>query len=199
MRGVESFGMLCSAKELGLAEESSGLLLLPADAPAGTSIRDYLDLDDKLFTLKLTPNRSDCLSLIGVAREVAAVTGAELAVPQTESVQSGECWHGLPVVVAEPAACPRYCGRVVRGVNTGGGHAGVDGAPPGAFRLAQHQCGGGCDQLRDARTWASRCTLLIWRKFRAALQVRFAQDGEQLDTAQSAEVELASGHAGDCR
>jgi len=77
VRGIASFGMLCSAKELGLAEESSGLLLLPADAPTGVSIRAYLDLDDKLFTLKLTPNRSDCLSLLGVAREVAAVTGVQ--------------------------------------------------------------------------------------------------------------------------
>src|SRR5574340_1782966 len=82
VRNVESFGMLCSESELGLAGESSGLLLLPADAPVGQSIRDYLGLDDRLFTLKLTPNRSDCLSVAGVAREVAAVTGAALSLPQ---------------------------------------------------------------------------------------------------------------------
>lgn len=116
VRGVESSGMLCSAKELGLAEESDGLMLLPADAPVSTPIRAYLDLDDKLFTLKLTPNRSDCLSLTGVAREVSAVTGAlleslviEPAVVNDDAV--------LPVAVGEKQACPRYCGRIMRGVD----------------------------------------------------------------------------------
>src|SRR3989338_6679311 len=78
VRNVESFGMLCSAKELGLAEESQGLWLLPPDAPVGKTLREYLDLDDKLFTLKLTPNRSDCSGMTGVAREVAALTGSPL-------------------------------------------------------------------------------------------------------------------------
>lgn len=116
VRGVESFGMLCSAKELGLAEESSGLLLLPPDASIGASIRSYLDLDDKLFTLKLTPNRSDCFSLAGVAREVAAVTGSKLDLPPSVLVQAGNA-DAIAVSVVEPAACPRYCGRIVRGIN----------------------------------------------------------------------------------
>lgn len=116
VRGVESFGMLCSAKELGLAEESAGLLLLPPDAPVGASIRAYLDLDDKLFTLKLTPNRSDCLSLAGVAREVAAVTGSKLELPPSLSAQAGDAGM-VAVSVSESVACPRYCGRVVRGIN----------------------------------------------------------------------------------
>lgn len=116
VRGMESFGMLCSAKELGLAEESTGLLLLPPDAPIGASIRAYLDLDDKLFTLKLTPNRSDCLSLAGVAREVAAVTGSKLDLPPAVSVQTGNA-GAIAVSVTESAACPRYCGRVVRSIN----------------------------------------------------------------------------------
>ncbi|NBO10300.1 MAG: phenylalanine--tRNA ligase subunit beta, partial [Methylophilaceae bacterium] len=68
VRGVESFGMMCSEKELGLAAESAGILELPADAPVGQDIREFLGLNDKLFTLKLTPNRSDCLSLVGIAR-----------------------------------------------------------------------------------------------------------------------------------
>ncbi len=75
VRSVESFGMLCSKKELGLADESEGLWLLPGDAPVGKTLREYLELDDKLFTLKLTPNRSDCSGMVGVAREVAALTG----------------------------------------------------------------------------------------------------------------------------
>lgn len=115
VRGVESLGMLCSAQELGLAPASGGLLLLPADAPVGTDIRAYLDLNDTLFTLKLTPNRSDCLSVAGVAREVAAITAAPLALPQGAAVPVSLS-DRLAVGVAA-AACPRYCGRVVRGVN----------------------------------------------------------------------------------
>lgn len=116
VRGVESFGMLCSAKELGLAETSEGLLLLPADAPVGTDIRTCLDLNDTLFTLKLTPNRSDCLSVAGVAREVAAITAAPLELPQGAAVPVSLS-DRLAVEVAAAAACPRYCGRIVRGVN----------------------------------------------------------------------------------
>src|SRR5690554_2802036 len=87
MRGVESAGMLCSARELGLSQDHAGLLELPVDAFIGTDIRSYLDLDDTVFTLKLTPNRADCLSIRGVAREVAALTGAPLQLPHFEPVQ----------------------------------------------------------------------------------------------------------------
>jgi phenylalanyl-tRNA synthetase beta chain len=116
VRGVESSGMLCSESELGLADESSGLLLLPSDATVGQSIRDYLGLDDKLYTLKLTPNRSDCLSVTGVAREVAAVTGATLSLPNAVVVPTS-IPDRIAVTVDEPAACPRYCGRVLKGLN----------------------------------------------------------------------------------
>ena len=116
VRGVESSGMLCSESELGLADESSGLLLLPPDATVGQSIRDYLGLDDKLYTLKLTPNRSDCLSVTGVAREVAAVTGAALNLPNAVVVPAS-IPDRIAVAVDEPAACPRYCGRVLKGLN----------------------------------------------------------------------------------
>ncbi len=75
VRGVESNGMLCSARELGIADDAAGLLILAADAPIGVDVRQYLELDDQLFTIKPTPNRGDCLSVFGVAREVAAITG----------------------------------------------------------------------------------------------------------------------------
>ena len=88
VRGVESNGMLCSAQELGLSDNASGLLILPADAPPGADVRTYLDLDDQLFTIKPTPNRGDCLSVFGVAREVAAVTGCALTPDLTAAVQS---------------------------------------------------------------------------------------------------------------
>jgi phenylalanyl-tRNA synthetase beta chain len=116
VRGVESFGMLCSARELGLSEDHGGLLALPADAPIGRDIRDYLALDDTLITLKLTPNRADCLSLTGIAREVAALTGVPLSLPAIEPVAAVH-QDTRGVVLDAQDACPRYCGRIVRGVN----------------------------------------------------------------------------------
>ncbi len=116
VRGIESFGMLCSARELGLSEDHGGLLPLPADAPIGQNVRQYLNLDDTLITLKLTPNRADCLSLTGIAREVAALTGAALTLPQVAPVAPVH-EETRAVVLDAPAACPRYCGRIVRGVN----------------------------------------------------------------------------------
>src|SRR5512142_2918078 len=122
VRGVASFGMMCSEKELGLAEESAGLMVLAADAVVGQSIREHLDLDDHLITLKLTPNRCHCLSLHGIAREVAALTGAALqAMPQPSFAQTAS--HIRKVNVAAAEACPRYSGRVITGVY-------VKGRPP---------------------------------------------------------------------
>ena len=117
MRGVESNGMLCSAKELGLPDDGvDGLHILPDDAPVGANIRDYLDLDDTLFTLKITPNRADCLSIKGIAREVAALTGCEFAptVIQTASVSSGKTQL---VRIDAPADCGRFISRVIENVN----------------------------------------------------------------------------------
>ena len=116
VRGVSSSGMLCSAVELGLATESDGLWLLPVDAQVGQSMREYLDLDDKLFTLKLTPNRSDCSGMRGIAREVSALTGSEFT-PVVVDVQPVALAEQLNVVVKDPLACPLYCGRRVRGVD----------------------------------------------------------------------------------
>lgn len=115
LRGVESFGMLCSAEELGLAESADGLLELPLDAPTGADIRDYLKLDDTFFEMDLTPNRGDCLSIRGLAREIAAlkelpfsdlaIAAVPASIPDTVavSVEAGD-------------ACPRYLGRVIKGI-----------------------------------------------------------------------------------
>ena len=116
MRGVESEGMLCSAKELGLADDASGLLLLDADLEPGTDLREALDLDDPLLTLKLTPNRADCLSLLGIAREVAAITASPLRPPPlapaaVKTKTSRKVW------VEDALACPRFCGRVIEGID----------------------------------------------------------------------------------
>ncbi len=116
VRGVESHGMLCSARELGLSQDHDGLLVLPTDAPVGTALRSYLDLDDCLITLKLTPNRADCLSLAGIARELAALTGAPLHLPAVAPVPAA-LDDARRIVLDAPQACPRYCGRIVRNVN----------------------------------------------------------------------------------
>lgn len=118
MRGVESQGMLCSAKELGIAEDAEGLLPLPESLSnqLGKNVREALSLDDQVFTLKLTPNRADCLSIVGVAREVSALTGAPLQLPTwptiTPSIQDQ-----LSVRIDAADLCGRFSGRVIRGVN----------------------------------------------------------------------------------
>lgn len=116
VRGIESFGMMCSSKELGISAEATGLLELDSDAVVGQDIREYLDLNDHLFTLKLTPNRSDCLSLTGIARDVAAITGATTNFDAVTPV-AAELQQTKNVQVTESTACPRYCGRLVSGIN----------------------------------------------------------------------------------
>jgi phenylalanyl-tRNA synthetase beta chain len=117
LRGVESQGMLCSARELKLSEDHGGLLELAADAPLGQNIREHLQLDDMLLTLKLTPNLAHCLSVYGVARELAALTGAPLNTPVHPAVFVGDAAR-LPVRISAPDLCGRFSGRVVRNVNT---------------------------------------------------------------------------------
>ncbi len=116
VRGIESFGMLCSARELGLSDDHGGLLPLAADAPVGEDIRRHLDLDDHLITLKLTPNRADCLSLLGIARELSALTGSPLSAPELEPV-AAVVTDTRKVVLDAPQSCSRYCGRIIRGVD----------------------------------------------------------------------------------
>ncbi len=117
LRGIESQGMLCSARELKLSEDHGGLLELSDDAPLGRDIREQLALDDMLFTLKLTPNLAHCLSVYGIAREVAALTGAPLMEPTFPAVNA-PLSDRLPVKILAPDLCGRFTGRIVRGVNT---------------------------------------------------------------------------------
>ena len=116
LRGVESQGMLCSARELKLSEDHGGLLELALDAALGQDIREYLNLDDTLFTLKLTPNLAHCLSVYGVAREVSALTGAPLKAAVFPVVAVNE-QSRLPVKISAPDLCGRFSGRVVKNVN----------------------------------------------------------------------------------
>ncbi len=116
MRGVESEGMLCSARELGLSDDHSGLLALPVGAKPGTNVRDVLGLDDRIFTIKLTPNRADCLSVLGIAREVAALTQAPLRFDQRAPIKAVvDDVHA--VGISDPAGCGRFTGRIIRDVD----------------------------------------------------------------------------------
>ncbi|MGH8302942.1 MAG: phenylalanine--tRNA ligase subunit beta, partial [Steroidobacteraceae bacterium] len=121
LRGVESAGMLCSAKELGLSDASNGIVELPSDAVVGKSLREYLALDDLILELNVTPNRGDAMSIVGVAREVAALSGARLKGPATLADQTAhprEALHDtLRVHLDAPSGCPKFVGRVIRGVN----------------------------------------------------------------------------------
>ena len=188
VRGIASSGMMCSAKELGLAEESSGLLELSAVAVVGQSIREHLDLDDYLITLKLTPNRSDCLSLYGIAREVAALTGTELAhLPKAEFAQTST--SKFNVKVSATVACPRYLTRVVSGLN-------ANAATPAWMVQRLERCG-----LRSISAIVDVTNYVLLemgqplhafdlKKLNGGIEVRFANAGEQLQLLNEKTIEL---------
>ena len=116
LRGVESQGMLCAQAELGISDENAGLMELPADAPVGTDLREYLGLDDVAIEIGLTPNRADCLSICGIARDLAVLNDMPL-LEQSESMVSATIDDTFPVAIEAPDHCPRYVGRVIRGVD----------------------------------------------------------------------------------
>jgi phenylalanyl-tRNA synthetase beta chain len=117
IRGVVSNGMLCSAVELGLGAESDGIMSLPLDAATGSSLVDFLQLPDAVFDLDLTPNRGDCFSVLGIARDVAALTGADLKDPSVAAI-TPSIDDVQTVELVEPAGCPRFAGRIIRGIDT---------------------------------------------------------------------------------
>jgi len=116
LRGVASAGMLCSEPELGLGEDSSGLMALPADAPVGDSLTSYLGLDDRVLEIDLTPNRADCLSVRGLARELGAIDGCAVQAPAMEAVEA-ETERAIDIELLSPEDCPRYIGRVIEGID----------------------------------------------------------------------------------
>lgn len=120
IRGEFSQGMLCSEKELGLGEDTSGIWLLPDDTPLGVSLREALGIEDVIIDIGVTPNRGDCLSAIGIAREIAAICRVPLRYPDSSLKESGPAIESLSsVTVDDPAGCPRYAARIVRGVTIG--------------------------------------------------------------------------------
>lgn len=116
LRDVDSAGMICSGRELGLSDDHSGILELPDDAPAGTDLREYLGLDDTLIEIDLTPNRADCLSMRGIAREVGVLNDVPVSAPKIEPIPPA-IDDTFPVRLSAPEACPRYLGRVIRGID----------------------------------------------------------------------------------
>lgn len=116
LRGVESFGMLCSEKELGLAADARGLMELAGGAPVGVAIRDYLSLNDTIIDVDLTPNRADCLSVEGMAREVAVLNRMDWSAVTADAAPVS-CDEAIEVSVQAPMACPRYLGRLIKNVD----------------------------------------------------------------------------------
>jgi len=189
MRGVESFGMLCSARELGLSQDHAGLLELDAGATIGQSLREALDLDDTLFTLKLTPNRADCLSILGVAREVAALTGAPLALPEAAPA-AVEIDDRLPVDVQAPDLCGRFGGRVIRGVNARARTP--DWMVARLERAGQRSVSALVDISNYLMLELGRPTHVFdLQRIQGGLTVRWAKQGEKLELLNGQTVELA--------
>lgn len=116
LRGEPSEGMLCSFSELGISDDHNGIIELPADAPLGCDLRDYLKLDDNTIEISVTPNRADCLGILGIARDVAVLNDLPLAVPAQVPVEVS-IDDRFPIEVQAAEACPRYLGRVVRGID----------------------------------------------------------------------------------
>jgi phenylalanyl-tRNA synthetase beta chain len=112
--------MLCSEDELGIGDDASGILILPPSTPLGVDLKDVLALRDTVLDIGVTPNRADCLSIVGVAREIAALTGKSLRLPATEVLENDEDIQGLTsVTIEDPDLCPRYTARLIKGVTIG--------------------------------------------------------------------------------
>lgn len=116
LRGELSEGMLCSYSELGISDDHTGIIELPQDAPIGTDIRNYLQLNDYIFDVSLTPNRADCLSILGIARDIAAIINLELNTIEIEPAKVTDA-SVFPIQVEAPMACPRFLGRVIKGID----------------------------------------------------------------------------------
>lgn len=180
MRGVESQGMLCSAKELGIAEDAEGLLSLPSALATrlGDNLREALDLDAQVLTLKLTPNRADCLSIIGVAREVAALTSSPLTPPQWPQI-TPTIADRVAVTVEAKDLCGRFSGRVMKGVNAAA-------LTPDWMRARLEQSGQrSITALVDISNYVmlelgQPTHIFDLDKLRGGLNIRWARDGETL-------------------
>ncbi|HEU4440834.1 MAG TPA: phenylalanine--tRNA ligase subunit beta [Burkholderiales bacterium] len=188
IRGVQSQGMLSSARELGLSDDHSGLLELPANAKPGADVRAVLGLDDHVLTLKLTPNRADCLSVLGIAREVAALTGASLEFPDLKAIPAkSKAKH--PVRISAPEGCGRFSGRVIRN---------VDAKAPTPDWMKQRLERAGQRSISALVDVTNYVMLELGRplhvydldKLRGAIEVRWGRKGEKVLLLNEQEVEV---------
>jgi len=188
MRGVESDGMLCSARELGLSDDHSGLLVLPEDAPVGAGVREVLKLDDTVFLLKLTPNLAHCFGVYGIAREVAAISGAPLKALSFPPAAVG-IPDRLPVRIAAPDLCGRFSGRVIRGVD-------ARAATPDWMRTRLERAGQrSISALVDISNYvmlelARPSHVFDLAKIHGTLDVRWGRRGETLELLNGQTIEL---------
>jgi phenylalanyl-tRNA synthetase beta chain len=191
LRGVESRGMLCSAKELGLSDDHSGLLQLPGLAKPGSDVWRVLELDEQVLTFKLTPNRADCLSVLGIAREVSALTGAKLRSPKIRPVAAkNKARHPFRITHAE--GCGRFAGRVIRNVNA---------AAPTPQWMRQRLERAGQRSISALVDVTNYVMLELGRplhvydqdKLRGAIDVRWGRKGEKVLLLNGEEVEVDAG------
>ena len=188
LRGVESLGMICSAKELGLAESSEGILPLPDDAPVGVDVRAWLGLDDACIEVDLTPDRGDCLSIAGLARELAAINGMDL-VERAETPVPPVGEERMPVRLLAPEACPRYACRVIRD---------VDASAQTPLWMRERLRRGGIRPIAPVVDVTNYVLLELGqpmhgfdlRRIAGEIQVRMAAAGEQLTLLNGEEISL---------
>ncbi|WP_302789041.1 phenylalanine--tRNA ligase subunit beta [Hafnia paralvei] len=190
LRGEPSEGMLCSFSELGISEDHDGIIELPADAPIGTDIREYLQLNDHTIEISVTPNRADCLGIIGVARDVAVLNKLALNEPAMDAVPAA-IHDSFPITVESPEACPRYLGRVVKGIN-------VKAATPLWMREKLRRCGiRSIDPVVDVTNYVllelgQPMHAFDLNRLEGGIVVRMAKEGEKLTLLDGNEATLSS-------
>ncbi|TBL46850.1 phenylalanine--tRNA ligase subunit beta [Obesumbacterium proteus] len=190
LRGEPSEGMLCSFSELGISEDHDGIIELPADAPIGTDIREFLKLNDNAIEISVTPNRADCLGIIGVARDVAVLNTLTLNVPAMDAVPAA-IHDTFPITVEATDACPRYLGRVVKGIN-------VKAATPLWMREKLRRCGiRSIDPVVDVTNYVllelgQPMHAFDLNRLEGGIVVRMAKEGEKLTLLDGNEATLAA-------
>ncbi|AUJ81955.1 phenylalanine--tRNA ligase subunit beta [Enterobacter cancerogenus] len=188
LRGEPSEGMLCSFSELGISDDHNGIIELPLDAPIGTDIREYLKLDDNTIEISVTPNRADCLGIIGVARDVAVLNQTELNAPEIVPVEA-TISDTLPIQVEAVDACPRYLGRVVKGIN-------VKAATPLWMKEKLRRCGiRSIDAVVDVTNYVllelgQPMHAFDKDRIEGGIVVRMAKEGESLVLLDGSEAKL---------